>query len=307
MKNFIGTVDTEGDNLWAWRPGEEITVENTKYIPRFQGLCEKYGFCPVYLTNNEMIESDEFCAFLKQKASEKKCEVGMHLHAWNTPPEYNLEKIYSGLPYITEYPEEIIYEKHLYLKCKIEDKTGISPVSYRAGRWATNAQLFHVLERLGFTVDCSVTPGISWNNCEGLSIASGSDYRTTVRNKPYRVSSNLIEIPLTSKKLRTFYGSSMRQRIKNSVIGVNGFLRPAVASLEIMKRTALCVGKLGSDYLEFMIHSSELMPGGSPYFRNEEEIENMYRTMESFFAWVSKNYKGISLSDYAEILKKEGL
>lgn len=76
MKNFIVTVDTEGDNLWAWRPGEEITVENTKYIPRFQGLCEKYGFCPVYLTNNEMIESDEFCAFLKQKHLKRNVKLG---------------------------------------------------------------------------------------------------------------------------------------------------------------------------------------------------------------------------------------
>ena len=306
MKKFIITVDTEGDNLWTWKPGEEITTENTKYIPRFQDLCEKYGFCPVYLTNNEMVESDQFCAFLKEKASENKCEVGMHLHAWNTQPGYELEKKYSGLPYITEYPEEIIYKKHLYLKQKIEDKTGVSPVSYRAGRWATNESLFKVLEQLGFTVDCSVTPGISWSNCEGLTVPSGNDY-SSANNKPYRISENIVEVPLTSAKFRTFYGNGMKQLIKNSIFGVAGMLRPAAASLEIMKRTVLHVEKSGNDYLEFMIHSSELMPGGSPYFRTEEDIENMYFSMEGFFIWVSKNYEGISLADYAENLKKEGL
>ena len=290
----------------AWKPGEEITTENTKYIPRFQELCEEYGFCPVYLTNNEMAESDQFCAFLKGKASENKCEVGMHLHAWNTQPTYALKKKYSGLPYITEYPEEIIYEKHLYLKQKIEDRTGVSPVSYRAGHWATNESLFKVLDQLNFTVDCSVTPGISWSGCEGLTVPSGNDYRSA-NIKPYRISKNIIEVPLTSAKFRTFYGSNMKQRIKNIAFGVSGVLRPAAASLEIMKRTALHVEKSGNNYLEFMIHSSELMPGGSPYFKNEEEIEQMYRTMEDFFIWVSAKYTGISLADYAEVLKKQGL
>ena len=28
MKTFLITVDTEGDNLWQWKPGEKITTEN---------------------------------------------------------------------------------------------------------------------------------------------------------------------------------------------------------------------------------------------------------------------------------------
>ena len=282
MKKFIVTVDTEGDNLWAWKPGEKITIENNRYIPRFQNLCEKYGFCPVYLINNEMTEPDDFCTFLRKKTSERKCEVGMHLHAWNTQPEYALEKKYNGLPYITEYPEEIVYKKHFYLKRKIEDRLDVSPVSYRAGRWATNMNLFKVLGQLGFSVDCSVTPGISWSNCEGMTIQGGNDYRAAC-NKPYRISENIIEVPLTSAKFRTFYGRSIKQLIKNFVFGVDGILRPAVVSLEIMKRTVLHVEKEDNGYLEFMIHSSELMPGGSPYFKSEEEIEEMYNAMESLF------------------------
>lgn len=50
MKTFLITVDTEGDNLWQWKPGEKITTENSLFIPRFQELCEKYGLIPTYLT-----------------------------------------------------------------------------------------------------------------------------------------------------------------------------------------------------------------------------------------------------------------
>ncbi|MDR8263551.1 deacetylase, partial [Acinetobacter baumannii] len=48
---FLITIDTEGDNLW--QKHDSITTENARYLPRFQQLCEKYGFKPVYLTNYE--------------------------------------------------------------------------------------------------------------------------------------------------------------------------------------------------------------------------------------------------------------
>ena len=49
---FIITLDTEGDNLWE--SGPVITTQNTRFLPRFQALCEKYSFKPVWLTNYEM-------------------------------------------------------------------------------------------------------------------------------------------------------------------------------------------------------------------------------------------------------------
>ena len=111
MKAFIITVDTEGDDLWHWKPGKEITTENTNYIPQFQELCEEYGFKPVYLTNYEMAMDDRWVSYSAQKAREGKCEIGMHLHAWNTPPEYDLENKYRGNPYITEYPDDVMEQK----------------------------------------------------------------------------------------------------------------------------------------------------------------------------------------------------
>ena len=50
-----------------------------------------------------------------------------------------------------------------------------------------------------------------------------------------------------------------------------------------------------------MIHSSELMPNGSPYFRNEDEIELLFKVMEQYFIWLKKaGYFGIALADYAK-------
>jgi hypothetical protein len=68
MKNFLVSIDTEGDNLWKWCLGKPITTENAKYLPRFQELCEKYGFKPTYLTNYEMAKDPFFASYFKKKS-----------------------------------------------------------------------------------------------------------------------------------------------------------------------------------------------------------------------------------------------
>jgi hypothetical protein len=60
---FLITIDTEGDNLW--QKHDSITTENARYLPRFQQLCEKYGFKPVYLTNYEMAIDPVYIEFAK--------------------------------------------------------------------------------------------------------------------------------------------------------------------------------------------------------------------------------------------------
>ena len=65
MKSFIITIDTEGDNLWDYKKGTPVSTENTKFIPRFQELCEKFGFKPVWLTNYEMICDSLYVEYIK--------------------------------------------------------------------------------------------------------------------------------------------------------------------------------------------------------------------------------------------------
>jgi hypothetical protein len=71
---FIVTVDTEGDNLWE-KP-RAITTRNAALLPRFQRLCEKFRFKPVYLTNYEMAMSDVFVDFARDVVSRGAGEVG---------------------------------------------------------------------------------------------------------------------------------------------------------------------------------------------------------------------------------------
>lgn len=300
--NFIITVDTEGDNQWSWKLGEKINTENSKYIDTFQTLCEEYGYKPVYLINYEMAQSDVLLDTIKKPSLEGRCEIGMHLHAWNTPPDYDVSQKFDGCPYITEYPKEIIEAKHQFLKSYLEDRYEQEIVSYRAGRWATSDTLFDILEDLSFKVDCSVTPGINHNSNPGRSVAGGNDY-SRFSNKPFRIRENLIEVPMTTCKKRRLKGSSIRAIASHIIKGKEQWLRPAVSSLGEMIEMIETSKKNGFDYVDLMIHSSELMPGGSPYCKNLDDVNQMLLKVECVFKTVQKEYKGITLKEYYEIIK----
>ena len=136
MKHFIITIDTEGDNLWKWKPGQEVTTKNVQYLKRFQELCAQYGFKPVWLSNWEMISDPLFVEFINRNVEAGNCELGMHLHAWNNPPFYELPRDErSGAPYLIEYPREIMEAKIAAITEKMKEQFGYVPVSHRAGRW----------------------------------------------------------------------------------------------------------------------------------------------------------------------------
>lgn len=295
---FIITVDTEGDNLWSYKKGGQITTHNTKHIPRFQELCEKYGFKPVYLTNYEMLCDDEFVEYVKGKEQLGLCEVGLHLHAWNNPPICELEAKYDGNPYLIEYPDDVMRAKFDVLYELFCEKLGHKPFSHRAGRWAMDERYFKLLEEYDVKVDCSVTPHINWSNAVG-ELGGGSDYSKSPSGVHWI--GNILEVPLTVLPSRVLLGNSIKQNLKTLLRGRNLQLRPAMFSLKEMKYVVdKQFGNPTSDYLEFMLHSSELMPGGSPYFPNMDSIEKAYVHMEQIFKYIYelKNYEGTTLKEY---------
>lgn len=293
-------MDTEGDNLWRWKPGKEITTENTLFIPRFQELCEKYGFYPVYLTDYEMAMDERWVQFAKQKAIEGKCEIGMHLHGWNTPPEYTLEDRYGGNPYVTEYPAEIIEQKVITMMDLLQDRFKTPVISHRSGRWATNDTYFDALVRNGIRVDCSIIPGMDLSKIPGCSCNCGNNYRKAKKGV-YEIYPGLVEVPMTARRIRYFSRGSIKHRIKTLLLGDDVWLRPIPKSAKQMKTlTQRVIQEDNNDYLEMMIHSSELMPGGSPYFKTQEDIENMYRMIEDYFRYVSDlGYTGELLKNFS--------
>lgn len=300
MKYFIITVDTEGDNLWNYKKNQLIKTENSLYLPRFQELCEKYAYKPVWLTNYEMVCDQRYVDFIKPKMEQGLCEVGIHVHAWNNPPMHQLEAKYSGNPYLIEYPDDIMRQKFSVTYNLIEEKFGIKVKSHRAGRWAMDNRYFSLLNEYNVAVDCSHTPGVSWTKTCGETIY-GPDY-SKVPLAPSRIN-GILEVPMTIKQTHISQRGSIKHKIKVLIFGEQIWLRPASSTADEMKALIrkICMDKK-IDYLEFMIHSSELMPGGSPYFPDTDSVERLYSTMEIVFDYVKQlGYLGVTLFEYNNI------
>lgn len=315
MKKFIITIDTEGDNLW--KPGDVITTKNARYVERFQKICEKFHFMPTYLINYEMAMDQEFVEYIKSKSKEKKCEVGMHLHAWNSPPIVTLPNG-QGRAYLIEFSIDIMKQKIKYLTDLLQKQFDCEIRSHRAGRWAINESYMKLLKEEGYLVDCSVTPFTSWEKSHGDDEKFGGiDYRKfpchayemSFDNIRKSGNTGFFEVPMTIvrgkvvQKGRFFY-ESVKELGKYMKGYNNRWLRPDGTNLESMLEIVDYKYKSKTDYIEFMIHSSELMPAGSPTFDTEEKIEKLYEDLEILFSKICLNYEGIGLTDYAKRLMK---
>ena len=298
MIPFIITVDTEGDNLWNWKPGKNIDTENALYIPRFQELCEKYNMKPVYLTNYEMTMDSRFVSYMKPKAVYEKCEIGMHCHAWNSPPTYEIKHIFSGNPYITEYPQDVMFEKMKFMTDFLQNTFEQKMTSHRAGRWASNETMFRILSELGYTTDCSWVTGMDMSSLPGATISKGFNYKH-VRNRVYKANNGVLEVPMSAMQLHHTEGPRIRSKAKHLLVGENVWLRPATTNTNLLIRIIDNLIKSKAEYIEFMIHSSELMPNGSPYCRTNEQVEVFYEKIETIFKYIVDKCESRTLSEFA--------
>lgn len=160
-----------------------------------------------------------------------------------------------------------------------------------------NGVYFKILRDYGIKVDCSFTPGVDWSDNKGAS-TGGADYSKASRT-PVSIA-GVLEVPMTIRRLRTWTKGSLKHKLKCLALSKHTWLRPAGHSLFEMKHLLATVAREeDTDYAEFMIHSSELMPAGSPYFRDKADIDELYRDMDALFARaVESGYEGCTLRDY---------
>lgn len=309
---FLITIDTEGDNLWSYP--RTITTRNARYLGRFQSLCERYGFKPTWLTDYEMAMCPHYREFAHDVLKRGTGEVGMHLHAWNSPPILPLtDDDFAYGTYLVEYPESVMREKIRVLTALLEDEFQVPQVSHRAGRWAFNEVYARLLVEFGYRVDCSVAPKVSYISYKGDPNGKGGTDYTHFPDLPYHLDlsdigrpgpSPLLEVPVTIMNLRPRWAASIPRtslpgRLANRIYPPIAWLRPNGRNLGTMLRLVRRAAQQARPCVEFMLHSSEFMPGGSPVFPGEREIETLYAHLDELFATASRHFSGATLAEFA--------
>lgn len=315
---FLITIDTEGDNIWSRT--RDVTTRNARSMPRFQELCERYGLKPTYLTNYEMARDSFFVEFARDAQARGTAEVGMHLHAWHSPPfgDPLTSDDYRHHPYLIEFPENIVREKIVAMTRLLEETFDCAITSHRAGRWSMNAHYANSLADLGYTVDCSATPYVSWASHKGdPRLSGGTDYRFCPEGAYFADDNDmtrpghgrLLEMPMTiapryplthrhvpAALLRISKAQAVIKRILP-----NDWLRPMRGNLAEMTRVIDVCSAESRPYAMFMTHSSELMAGGSPNFKTQHHIDALYDDLEQLFDYSTRQYcyTGATLSTAA--------
>ena len=298
MSLLVVTVDTEADDLWSLPA--TYTCRNVARLPAFQAVCERHGVRPTYLVSHEVMADVEARAQMVELAGRQRCEIGTHLHGFSTPPEKPLTADdRRAIPFAYEYPASVVREKLDYLTQLIEATFGRRPRTIRWGQWGLNGSLVPIMEELGYFVDTTVTPGIDWRDFSeeraatapsfvGAPLAPYSLDRDDVRRAGQ---SSILEVPATvvyqARWHRPVHEALSRirlGRVSRRVRLAPRWLRPFPwVSGEALFDVAQAAVRAGAPLLNMMLHSSELLPGGSPYASTQADVDRTLANLDAFF------------------------
>jgi hypothetical protein len=322
---FILTIDTEADNQWDF--GRDLCVENIRFVPRFQKLCEKYNIKPTYLVTSEVCEDSLAKEIFKDYLLGNKAEIGAHLHVWTTPPFQDKDGYRLNDPnhaFANEIPINLLSEKIKNLTNQVETSFGIRPLSFRSGRYGFNDDLARILTDNHYIIDSSVTPNISWSDYHGIPGSAGGPDFIDKTAFPYKYDfpgGSLLEIPvtiLTTKfplnRNNSIAGKYFRNVDKSIFLKVFRklffrnqplWLRPLPEmNIDLFDEVLTEAGSLKLPFIVMMFHSSELMPGCSKYRPDKDSVEKLFNLLERFFILLqNKNIDSVTLTEAAKCSK----
>ena len=311
---FMVGVDTEADDQWTLQGRKRLSVENAKALPRLQSLCDTYGVRPSYLVTHEMATREPSRSILRDLFATGRCEIGAHLHPWSSPP-YREEDLLGRYP--SQLDDSQLETQLRELTEAIETSVGVRPVSYRAGRHGFDARSLVILERLQYRVDTSVDPLFNETRKGGPSFGGApvSPYRPDHADVRIPGTSSILEIPVSSATTPALPKALERRFTSLPPIPWRGYLkrlglravwlRPSYSSVADAKALASALVARGVPTLNMLFHSSELVPGGSPYNRTEADVDRFFERLERVFEHIMKRLeaRGVTYRECADALE----
>jgi hypothetical protein len=295
------TIDVEED-MPDWKITDPTTAENARALPALAELCDSLGVKPTYLCDYPMVTMPEPARILGGIAARGNCEVGAHLHPWNTPP-------YRGVPGLGIAAEEAERKIPYYIfqlgpehfSPKLESLTKAiaqiapPPASFRAGRYGIDAATLGVLPRHGYTTDTSVTPLVHHSSDGGPDFRFAPDvpYFPDSKNICERGTMTTVEVPVSitltrrlPAALRNLYvqipsRTRVRGLLSKDYLGLVDlvWLYPAKYDMASMTRAARTIAESGNPNLNVFLHSSELIPGASQLVRTEADAKGCFERL----------------------------
>ncbi len=309
-------VDTEEEFDWS-KPfsRDEVGVTAIQDAERLQAVVEPHGVKPTYVIDFPVASTASSAKTLGAIARRGGCHIGAHLHPWVSPP--HTEVVSARASYACNLGADLERDKITRLKDTIEERVGVTPRSYKAGRYGFARSTAATLEALGFDLDLSVSPHLDHSGDGGPSFAGFS-----VQPGFFGQSRRLLEVPCTigfvgsARKIgaplhRAASADWLRPIRAVGLLSRSGMLNkimlsPEGSTLEEMKALTRTLYADGLRAFSFTFHSPSLKPGCTRYVRTENERDAFLNTIDDYCQFFLRELGGVpgTPADYFDSLTK---
>lgn len=303
---FVVTVDTEEEFDWAKpfdRFGHGLT--HVPALGRFQAFCEDNGIAPVYLLDYPVACDARVVDLLGPAVAQGRAEIGVQLHPWVNPPHDEAVTIHNS--YAGHLPADLERAKFEHLHQTIAAAFGTAPRIYRAGRYGVGPHTAQIIADGGIRIDSSIRAQFDYTDQSGPCFRDHPSHPWWIDR-----AAGLIELPLTTVYCGSLrrYGGALYHRLWRIAR-----MRGVLARLGMLERvpltpegvdTAAALRAIDAalhdrlPVLVFAFHSPSLVPGNTPYVRDDAALERMYDWWRTVFDHLRRRgVMPVTMSDIA--------
>jgi hypothetical protein len=311
MKLVI-SLDVEEEGLFSGRYPRTSGVTNVAELSRLEFIPRDFGFPLTLLVSYRVAQDPAAGKILARWRDQYQAEIGVHLHPWSTPP-------FAPLPQPEPVPAEaiplpLLRDKFAHLLKQVQDSLGVTPESFRMGRFDFGPRVQDLLTEFSLRVDSSIVP---------LTLKGAGDYFLApadpfclipaTRGHPALIEAPLTMVPVAAALPRVLARLAPRlpgvagRRLLTcfKFVGAAG-IQPAWFPLPSMRLAASLHRRRGGRVLTMFFHSSELQPGASRLFPTERAVRGFVAKIRAFLDWLVRTgpIEGVTLSGlYREYVK----
>jgi hypothetical protein len=290
-------------------------------LGNLQKIFDDNDLFPTYLVDYQVAKSDSAADVLSGILKKGRCEIGAHLHPWNTPPLEEAATPFNSM--LCNLERSLQARKLQSITELLRSRFGAHPRVFRAGRWGFGVDTARSLIECGYLIDTSVTPFMSWKNDHGPSyvgapvtpyfLGDGDVCTPAPRG-------DLLEVPVSIGFNRwPFDRCAKFRRILEMnpirLLRIVGFahrtgilkkawLSPENMNLEDMASAAKVMIRHGVRILNMNLHSNSFMNGLGPFASRSGDAERIAGKLYGFIRFLRgiAKIKPIALSRVRELV-----
>jgi hypothetical protein len=287
-------VDAEEEFDWsAPFQRENCRVSSISSQKLAHTIFDRYGVKPTYLVDYPVANQELGYRPLRDLYEAGRCGIGAQLHSWVTPPFE--EEVSDRNSFANNLSPDLERRKIHELTEKIVESFALHPTIYRAGRFGAGPATSTILDQLQYEIDCSVYPGPSSTAAAPSFLGAPSHpFWLTVHR-------SILELPVTVSSVGLIRGmrqsalwnieSTVGRALKiPAVLSRLGLLErirltPEGTTIEEAKRLTKTMIHDGYRIFVLSYHSPSLVPGNTPYVRDQAELKRFLEWIENYLEY----------------------